>query len=122
MILFDFGPTFEDTIHMSSHGGYRPGAGRPRGSRNRLSDHRDRVAALFKEKGYDPMAALILEAQNPETPQKLRVNIHKELLNYVMPRQKASEIRVEEDYNITVVLRRFGEPEALPQAIDVSRA
>lgn len=93
---------------MNSHGGYRPGAGRPSGSRNRLSDHRDRVAALFRLKGYDPMAALVDEAQNPETPQKLRVNIHKELLNYVMPRQKASEIRVEEARTYTVVLDRGG--------------
>ena len=48
------------------------------------------------------------------------MNIHKELLNYVMPRQKASEIRVEEDYNIRVVLRRFGEPEPLHPVIDVA--
>lgn len=107
---------------MNSHGGYRPGAGRPKGSRNRLSDHRNRIEALFKEKGYDPMAALISEAQNPETPQKLRVNIHKELLNYLLPRQKASEVRVEEQRTLTVVIQRFGEdvpdPRTLGPAIE----
>ena len=104
---------------MSSHGGYRPGAGRPKGSRNRLSDQRDRILALFQEKGYDPMAALIQEAQNPETPQKLRVTIHKELLNYVLPRQKASEVRVEEDKTLKVIITHFPEAELPPPVIDL---
>ena len=37
-----------------------------------------------------------------------------------MPRQKASEIRVEEDYNIRVVINRFGdEPKPLHPVIEL---
>ena len=48
------------------------------------------------------------------------MNIHKELLNYVMPRQKASEMRVEEERTYQIVIRKFGEePKSLPPVIDL---
>ena len=86
------------------HGGYRPGAGRPKGSKSKLTEHRESLTAIFAAKNYDPVACLIAEALNPETPQKLRVLIHKELLSYVRPRQKATEIERVENNSVNVLV------------------
>ena len=68
------------------------------------------MLALCAAHNYDPMAELIKEALNPETPQKLRVGIHKELLSYLAPRQKAIELKSTEEKNITIQIVRFDNP------------
>ena len=113
---------------MLMHGGYRPGAGRPKGSKSKLTEHRESLTAIFAAKNYDPVACLIAEALNPETPQKLRVLIHKELLSYVHPRQKATEIERVENNSVNVLVNWGVGHGAQPslgrveerQAIDVS--
>ena len=90
---------------MSSHrGGWRAGAGRPAGSKNRYTEHREELAAIFARKDYDPVSCLIEEARNPATPQDIRVDIHKELLGYLHPRKRPVEARMLEDNSLKIIV------------------
>lgn len=64
-----------------------------------------------------PVESLIAIAQDPATEPKRKANIAKELLNYIAPRQKASETRIEEDKTVTVMIQSYSErqPGALEQ-------
>ena len=94
-------------------GGYRPGSGRPKGSTNTLGGVRADVVRLCKEKNYDPIKELIDIAQSddPMVPLDVKVNIHKELLNYMAPKLKSIDMEKRGTETINVMIQNFGELE-----------
>lgn len=76
-----------------NRGGARPGAGRPKGSKNkRTSDLRERLVGTEE----DPVNVL-LEFIGPENPVALRIDAAKTLMQYAHPRLTASKIEAKLD-------------------------
>jgi hypothetical protein len=71
-------------------GGARTNAGRPQGSRNKRT-----LAVLDKLESaapdYCPIAELAKIAQDPETPLNLRIDCHKTIASYTVPKIKPFE-------------------------------
>ena len=91
---------------MNNHGGFRPGSGRPKGvvAKSRIVVHRPALEEIFDGLSYDPVLALIKEANDPTTPQALRVSIHQGLLEYVRPRKKAIDTIKLADSSLNIVI------------------
>jgi hypothetical protein len=65
-----------------------PGPGRPKGSKTK---QQLAVEAKLEELGCDPITAMATLAIDPATPLNLRIKLHCELAQYVVPRRKAAE-------------------------------
>ncbi len=87
-------------------GGLRPGAGRPKGSRNPLTAAREEIFRLCQEADYNPIRELIEIAQSddPKVSLKLKAEVHKELLSYITPKLKSITIENVEDRQVIVQL------------------
>ena len=68
---------------------------------------RSRAIALMNERGYDPIRELIKIANNSTTDERTRIDIHKHLAKYVYPEQKAVDLNVSGDLNLTVNVVKF---------------
>ena len=89
-------------------GGFRPGAGRPKGS---LGEKTKAVQAKLEELGCDPIEALAnISMDNSNTPE-LRFQANKELAQYVAPKRKAIEMDANLDGGLKVNLVQFAEEE-----------
>lgn len=77
--------------HVSTHGGKRAGAGRPKGSRSRRSEA---VAEKLLALGKCPVDALIRLAEEAEADgdRSQAINAWKTILPFVYPKPKAVEI------------------------------
>ena len=62
------------------HGGHRPGAGRPKGAKNKSTIARAALVELFEQRKYNPINELIDAATDFLTPPKTRAGIHRHLL------------------------------------------
>ena len=104
-------------------GGYSPGSGRPKGSTNTLGGVRADVVRLCKEKNYDPIKELIDIAQSddPMVPLDVKVNIHKELLNYMAPKLKSIDMEKRGTETINVMIQNFGELKTVEQPITLAQ-
>jgi hypothetical protein len=71
---------------MNSHGGKRPGAGRPKGSPNKLSGQQRKAIRTFVDADFNPLEAMIAEARDPETPKALKARLLIELAKFNFPR------------------------------------
>ena len=87
-----------------SHGGLRPGAGRPQGSRNPITIAREQIERLCGEANYNPIQELIQIAQSedPKVPLKLKAEVHKEILSYLAPKLKSITVENVEDRQVVV--------------------
>lgn len=65
---------------MNGHGGRRPGAGRPKGSKS------EPVAEWLTNDGLSPLETLLTIMRNPEAPLKLRFLAAKEAAPYCHPK------------------------------------
>ena len=65
-----------------------PGPGRPKGSKTK---QQLAVEAKLEQLGCDPITAMATLAIDPATPLDLRIKLHCELAQYVVPRRKAVE-------------------------------
>ena len=89
-------------------GGFRQGAGRPKGS---LGEKTKAVQAKLEELGGDPIEALAnISMDNSNTPE-LRFQANKELAQYVAPKRKAIEMDANLDGGLKVNLVQFAEEE-----------
>ena len=89
-------------------GGFRQGAGRPKGS---LGEKTKAVQAKLEELGCDPIEALAnISMENSNTPE-LRFQANKELAQYVAPKRKAIEMDANLDGGLKVNLVQFAEEE-----------
>ena len=89
-------------------GGFRQGAGRPKGS---LGEKTKAVQAKLDELGCDPIEALAnISMDNSNTPE-LRFQANKELAQYVAPKRKAIEMDANLDGGLKVNLVQFAEEE-----------
>ncbi len=89
-------------------GGFRQGAGRPKGS---LGEKTKAVQAKLEELGCDPIEALAnISMDNSNTPE-LRFQANKELAQYVAPKRKAIEMDANLDGGLKVNLVQFAEEE-----------
>lgn len=70
-------------------GGARPGAGRPKGSKNIRTIE---VEAKLKALGCDPIEGMALIALDPATEIDLKAKMFAELAQYVAPKRKAMEV------------------------------
>jgi hypothetical protein len=89
---------------LEKRGGSRIGAGRPPG---RLSDIALLARAEMEEHGYNPIQALMEIAEDDDTPLKLRVDAHKELLKYYAPQLKAVDVNATTKQGVTVNIVNF---------------
>ncbi len=89
-------------------GGFRSGAGRPKGS---LGEKTKAVQAKLEELGCDPIEALAnISMDNSNTPE-LRFQANKELAQYIAPKRKAIEMDANLDGGLKVNLVQFAEEE-----------
>ena len=89
-------------------GGFRQGAGRPKGS---LGEKSKAVQAKLDELGCDPIEALAnISMDNSNTPE-LRFQANKELAQYVAPKRKAIEMDANLDGGLKVNVVQFAEEE-----------
>ena len=89
-------------------GGFRQGAGRPKGS---LGEKTKAVQAKLDQLGCDPIEALAnISMDNSNTPE-LRFQANKELAQYIAPKRKAIEMDANLDGGLKVNLVQFAEEE-----------
>jgi hypothetical protein len=68
---------------------------------------RSRIIALMNERNYDPIRELIKIANNSTTDEKTRIEIHKDLAQYIAPKLKATDLQVSGDLQLTVNVVKF---------------
>jgi hypothetical protein len=68
---------------------------------------RSRIVHLMNERNYDPIRELIKIANNNMTDEKTRIEIHKELAQYIAPKLKSSDLQVSGDLQLTVNVVKF---------------
>jgi hypothetical protein len=96
---------------MSTAGGNRPGAGRPKGAKNkRTQEIQDRLEEL----DCDPIEGMAMISADPTTSPELKFQCYKELAQYVAPKRKAVDMTSTIDGNYNIQVLRFSE-----DAIDV---
>lgn len=90
-------------------GGFRIGAGRPKGSHNPLTLAREHIIRLCEEADYNPIRELIdiARSDDPKIPLKLKAEVHKELLSYLAPKLKSITVENVEDRQVIVQLVDF---------------
>ena len=89
---------------MSSAGGKRNGAGRPKGSKNKRSQEiQDRLEDL----DCDPIEGMAMITADPTTSPELKFQCFKELARYVAPKRKAMDMNQTIDGNIDIQVVRF---------------
>ena len=89
-------------------GGFRQGAGRPKGS---LGEKTKAVQAKLEELGCDPIEALANISMDTSNTPELRFQANKELAQYVAPKRKAIEMDANLDGGLKVNLVQFAEEE-----------
>ncbi|WP_417733416.1 hypothetical protein [Roseovarius sp.] len=94
--------------HVSTHGGKRVGAGRPKGSRSRRSEA---VAEKLLALGKCPVDALVRLAEEAEADgdRSQAINAWKTILPFVYPKPKAVEIDLDA---VVELARRLSEAKA----------
>lgn len=92
-----------------SRGGFRTGAGRPKGSRSPIAKAREEILRLCEEADYNPLEELIEMAQSedPKIPLKLKAEVHKEILSYIAPKLKSITLENAEDRQIVIKMVDF---------------
>lgn len=70
---------------------------------------RSRIMALMNEKNFDPVKTLIGIAANSGTEEKVRIDICKELIQYIAPKLKSTDIQMVADLNVTVNVVKFAD-------------
>jgi hypothetical protein len=95
---------------ITTNGGARPGAGRPRVI-NRL-DVVERLGSLK----YDPITELIKIARDPSSDAKLRKDIAVELLGYCAPKLKQIEQKVSTDEGALADILKYVAEQGRPKA------
>tara|TARA_R100000234_G_scaffold119919_1_gene104335 strand:+ start:437 stop:745 length:309 start_codon:yes stop_codon:yes gene_type:complete len=96
-------------------GGYRKGAGRPKGS---LGDKSLAVQALLEKVGCNPIEALANIAMDNSNTPELRFQANKELAQYVAPKRRAVELDAEVDGGISVNVLSFSETKNKDEGYD----
>lgn len=89
-------------------GGFRQGAGRPKGS---LGEKTKAVQAKLEELGCDPIEALANISMDTSNTPELRFQANKELAQYVAPKRKAIEMDANLDGGLKVNVVQFAEDE-----------
>jgi hypothetical protein len=98
----------KQSMQFNSHGGARPGAGRPRGTPNRITRPLKELAAEFSEDSIQTLVWLRDHAQN----EQVRLNACRELLDraHGKPRQG---LDLTKDEGITVIIDKCCHPDHL---------
>lgn len=90
---------------MAGHGGKRPGAGRPKGSKNKMTiaraavaeildvDERDTLDAAVQKRGHSLLLELERIAHDPTQPLAARIAAARVALPFLLPKR---EVEVEE--------------------------
>jgi hypothetical protein len=87
-------------------GGWRPGAGRPKGSRNKGTDLlEDRLNRL----GCDPLRAMAELAMDPTVPVAVRAKLYAELASFLYPKRKAVDTGLSPEDGISISLNLGGD-------------
>jgi len=89
-------------------GGYREGAGRPKGS---LGEKTKAVQSKLEELGCDPIEALAKISMDQSNTPELRFQANKELAQYVAPKRKAIEMDALVDGGLNVNVLSFAKEE-----------
>lgn len=75
---------------------------------------RSRIMALMNEKNFDPIKELINIASSSSTDQRVRIDICKELAQYIAPKLKSTDIQMVADLNVTVNVVKFAQQSLAP--------
>ena len=99
---------------MSNWGGKRPGAGRPKGAKNKRTE---RVEELLERIGCDPIEGLARVAMNDiewlDLPEgetisiTLRAKMFEALAPYVAPKRRATELTIDQGEDQHVIMHGF---------------
>ena len=91
---------------MSSKGGARPGAGRPKGLPNKRTKE---IAERLAELDCDPIEAMAMIANDTTLDHSLRLQAFKELAQYVAPKRKSVDIDATIDGNVSIEVVRYSD-------------
>jgi hypothetical protein len=83
--------SINDNQEIKMHGGRRPKAGRPKGSRDK---GKAAIAALTALGGETPIALWTSVLTNKEAPLELRLAVARDLAPYVHPKLSSTEAKV----------------------------
>jgi hypothetical protein len=68
---------------------------------------RSRIIGMMNERNYDPVRELIKIAANNTTDERTRIEIHKELIQYIAPKLKSTDLQLSGDLQLTVNVVKF---------------
>ena len=91
---------------MSSKGGARPGAGRPKGLPNKRTKE---IAERLSELYCDPIEGMAMIANDTTLDHSLRLQAFKELAQYVAPKRKSVDIDATIDGNVSIEVVRYSD-------------
>ena len=91
---------------MSSKGGARPGAGRPKGLPNKRTKE---IAERLAELDCDPIEGMAMIANDTTLDHSLRLQAFKELAQYVAPKRKSVDIDATIDGNVSIEVVRYSD-------------
>ena len=91
---------------MSSKGGARPGAGRPKGIPNKRTKE---IAERLAELDCDPIEGMAMIANDTTLDHSLRLQAFKELAQYVAPKRKSVDIDATIDGNVSIEVVRYSD-------------
>ena len=91
---------------MSSKGGARPGAGRPKGLPNKRTKE---IAERLAELDCDPIEGMAMIANDTTLDHSLRLHAFKELAQYVAPKRKSVDIDATIDGNVSIEVVRYSD-------------
>lgn len=99
-------------------GGYRPGGGRPKGSKSKKTQQ---IAAAAVAAGESPLEYLLRTMRDPTQDEARRLDAAKCAAPYIHPRLAATEIKGPDGGPLVVELIRFAADDSdRPDAIDVT--
>lgn len=89
---------------MSTPGGKRSGAGRPKGAKNKRTQE---IIDRLEDLDCDPIEGMAMISADPTSSPELKFQCFKELAQYVAPKRKAMDMNQSIDGNIEIQVVRF---------------
>ena len=83
------------------HGGRRPGAGRPRGAKNRRTQMLEEGNRLASKGGLSPLEHLLLVMRDERRPFRQRIEAAKAAAPYCHPKLSVQHVRLNSDQHMS---------------------
>lgn len=110
---------FNPSTGGGTRGGWRPGAGRPKGSLNKQTEQ---TRKLLKDMGCNPIEAMAKIAMDESNPIEIRAAMFRDLAGYFTPKLRSMDLNANVASELTVIRKVFSEEGALEHVNAQDRA